>query len=701
MWYKEMVSHRGMGRARRRAGAPGWSGACGALRRTGLVAALALGVLAPAAGAAAPVCLTPVAADGFEPPCNPFLSSSVWGESHRGSYAQASSPFPGPAPGDPIRYDHTVGVLGVPLIIDFTEPYADGGRNAWVSTVATPDGRYVYKIDAQTGRVIAGYGALNDAQPPGAGGVSGAYNVLDRDDHLIVGRERSLDVYGDAAPGDRFSPIARLRHFTFPDSALCGPDDKLVGITMLYDGRVAFATVLGVVGTVPREPARMTAANLVTASINGQRCANASAADKGLDQVSNSIAADEHGGIYVVTSKAMYRYDWDGIHVRGAWRAPYETGAGAAGARIGDGSGSTPTLMGTSPRQDRFVVITDGAKLMHLDLLWRDEIPADWKGLPGRDRRLACEIPVTFGDPGATESQNEQSVLVRGYAAVVPNNQLKDDSAFSGLPGNARLLAAALAGGDPGNAPHGIERLDWNPRTRTCSAKWANREVSIPNGIPSMSTASGLIYGIGQRGGTWGLEGIDFATGASALRVDSTATPDNNSAYAATTVGPGGAIWTGTLAAFTIFRGPTRPAPPMACLDITPPSSRVRVSRPGSPARTRLTRSGITVSGLVGDRACGESSARTVARVEVSAQLRVAGGCRALSAGRRLGATRRCDARVWLPSRLSKDHRRFVLRTRARLPAGRYVVVSRATDARGNQEVAPKPVAVVLTAPAT
>jgi len=51
----------------------------------------------------------------------------------------------------------------------------------------------------------------------------------------------------------------------------------------------------------------MTAANLVTTSINGDRCAAASAEDKSLDRVSNSIAADEQSGIYVVTSKAMYR----------------------------------------------------------------------------------------------------------------------------------------------------------------------------------------------------------------------------------------------------------------------------------------------------------------------------------------------------------------------------------------------------------
>ncbi len=43
--------------------------------------------------------------------------------------------------------------------------------------------------------------------------------------------------------------------------------------------------------------------NLRTYSINGDACGTASEDD--LENVSNSIAADEKGGIYVVTSKKM------------------------------------------------------------------------------------------------------------------------------------------------------------------------------------------------------------------------------------------------------------------------------------------------------------------------------------------------------------------------------------------------------------
>ncbi len=677
---------------------------CRGYRGLGAVAAVLVGLAAGAAGAsaagpvnAAGACLTPVAADGHEPPCNPQLAGSVWSGSHRSSYAQASSPFPGPAPGDPIGYEHTPAILGAPIVTDFTEPYADGGRAVWFSTVASPDGRNVYKADFTSGKVIDRRGSIEEVSPPGlVGGVSGAYNILDADNHLIVGRGTGFDVYGDSVKGDRFSKIALLRRFTLPASALCGPDDKLVGAAMLWDGRVAFVTQLGVVGTVPRQPARMNAQEVRTLSINGARCAGAKGTDAALDQVSNSIAADEDGGIYVVTSKAQYKFVATGDRLRQEWRAAYETGAGG-GVRLGDGSGSTPSLMGTDARDDRFVVVTDGQDLMHLVLMWRDEIPADWKGLPGRDRRIACETPVTFGDPTAQTSSSEQSVLVRGNAAVVVNNKLKNEAQLNALPPQARIIAAPLASQDPANAPHGLERFDWDPASRTCSTRWANREISIPNGIPSMSTVTNLIYGIAQVNGSFGLAGLDFATGKQRLFAPSSARPDDNSFYAATTVAPDGAVWTGTFTGYTIFRPPPKPGPEYACKDLTPPAARVRTAGSRRLPVTGITRRGVLVSGPARDRACGELSRTTLERVEVAIARQAGKGCRPLDArGRVARRTVSCAEPQWLRARLLSGARRYVLRTGRRLPAGRYRVRARAIDRAGNVEPAAKQRVVTL-----
>ncbi len=99
-----------------------------------------------------------------------------------------------------------------------------------------------------------------------------------------------------------------------------------------------------------------------------------------------------------------------------------------------------------------------------------------------------------------------------------------------------------------------MERIKWNPRTQTCEVVWANPSVSIPNGIPTMSVASDLVYGIGVRDNVWTLEGVDFGTGKVRLAVPTTALPSSNSVYAAATIGPGRTVWTGTFGGATRFR---------------------------------------------------------------------------------------------------------------------------------------------------
>lgn len=521
----------------------------------GLLPLRVAAVPAPAAEAGrAPDCRTPVAP--HEPPCNPHLALSGWGGSHRSSYASGSSPYPAPHAGDEValdRVDLPGSPSSVPITVTFSSRYADGRRVAWMSTVAPSA---IHKVDAASGEVID---SLLPRQSPGSLGISGAYNLLDRDDHFFVGRADSIEVYGDAVPGDPESPIAPLGSLALPPSALCGEDDRLVGITMTYDGHVAFATERGVVGVVPRTLDRFDVEHLRTLGLNDGRCDRP---DEEVEVVSNSISADEDGGIYVVTSLAMNRVQWDGRRLRLAWKGTYDVGPPPSGVRLGAGSGSTPDVMGTGEDRDRFVVITDGGPLMKLVLFWRGRIPRGWEPIaPGVDRRVACEVPVTFGDPDATRTTSEQSVLTNGYTSIVVNNSLSDESVLDVVPAQLRPALAAELGGIPSQAPYGMQRIDWDPRTRTCSTAWTNPEVSIPNAIPTLSTESGLIYGQGQRDGTWGLEGVDLRTGEQVLWVPSGPTPASNSFYAATEVGPAGDVWQGTSGGIDVYRGPDRPGP--------------------------------------------------------------------------------------------------------------------------------------------
>ena len=505
-------------------------------------------------------------------PCNTSLADSAWSVSHGSSYAQGSSDYPGLASADGARAQH-LDFGGIPITLNFTSPYADGGTAVWGSPLSI-DGLIV-KIDHESFKIIDLYKPHErEENPPElALGISGAYNLIDSNNHFIVGRQRAIEKYGDEIEGDRFSPITLLHRYYLPDDFFCSDDDFIVGLNMTYDNHLAVVTELGMVGILPNQLEEIAADDVQTFAINGEKCQTD---NDGLEIVSNSLAVDEAGGIFVVTSQNMIRLDWDSITLTETWRTHYEAGNGdVSPIRLGPGSGATPSLMGTGD-EDKFVVITDGQDLMHLVLFWRDSIPTDWEAIaPGKDRRIACEIPVTFGEPDATTSLSEQSVLVSGYAAVIVNNQLRQASpTFANLPPFVNSALAAAAGGRPDFAPYGIERIDWNPKTRQCETVWVNNELSIPNGIPTMSRETALFYGIGLRDGAWGVEAIDFATGESRFFIPAAQkhcslaaiqqfepftlrlltavrTPLNphnceNSFYAATEVGPDGTIYTGT-----------------------------------------------------------------------------------------------------------------------------------------------------------
>jgi hypothetical protein len=519
------------------------------------------------------VCITPLAP--HEPVCSATFADTIWSSSHRASYAQGSSPFVGPSDSANTSSEHLeLPGAGVPVIVSFSAPYEDGGRAAW-STVTGADAAIV-KVDHETFEIIDWYvpSDREDDPPTFTLGLSGAYTAIDSENRFIVGRTRFVSFFGDSVDGDRSSPIALEKRIFMPDEVFCNENDVIAGMSLTYDGHLAFATELGNLFVIPSNADPNDLGDVPVISAN-QDCAAADEAD--LEIVSNSVAVDEMGGIYVLTSAAMYRFDWDGSALNLGWRAEYQTAEEVPSPiRLGPGSGSTPSLMGTAAADDRFVVITDGLGLMNLVLFWRDEVPADWEPIaPGKDRRIACEIPIDFGT-GATEAISEQSVAVRGYSAVVVNDLLRNPTinapSMLALGALAQNTVSALEGGLPDKAPFGLERIDWDPETRSCATVWANSEISVPNGIPSISQGSGLVYGAGQRNGQWGLEGLDFETGESRVWVEAgpgscrpelmtilsvlpgvadvlEVVPDSceNSFYAATTIGPDGTVYQGTL----------------------------------------------------------------------------------------------------------------------------------------------------------
>ncbi|MCX5849565.1 MAG: hypothetical protein NTW65_08965 [Deltaproteobacteria bacterium] len=458
-----------------------------------------------------------------EPPTNPFIADSPWPMSHRNPYCQASSPYPGPKSISlTTTSSFNVGMPGL-ITLAISGKYPDGKRVIWGSSSTAvfkaDEALHYIKTMNKENLTISSVFSTDEM-------LSGAYTLVDKNNIFYMPRFTKIFAFGDAVAGNRYSDIVIKGKYEIPANMLVDPAEKIVGLSMTWDGMLVFATSHGLVGVVSR--------NFDEAFYYRFPAG---------EQNSNSIACDENGGIYVVTDKNMYRVQWTGSELtidpaHGGWSAGYETGEGS-GVRLGAGSGSTPTLMGTG-NQDKFVVITDGQDLMHLVFFWRDEIPADWQQIPGTEsRRIAAQVPVTFGDPSATETLSEQSVCVRGYGTAVVNNQLK--ASF-----NNQAISVLMSGFAP-IAPYGVEKFVWDPQTRTLKTAWVNKSVSMPNGIPSMSQATNLFYGVGQKWGAWTFEALNWTTGKSVFSYPYGITPANNSAYAATEIGLDGSLYTGTL----------------------------------------------------------------------------------------------------------------------------------------------------------
>ena len=130
---------------------------------------------------------------------------------------------------------------------------------------------------------------------------------------------------------------------------------RVSGLSMTYDGHIVITFSNGV------------------AVINRDLNASSASFYKFDDDefVTNSIAIDENSSIYVASNTIMRKLVWNGTTLSdnvadGAWLCPYTHSVQPPIGKSGNGTGSTPTLMGLGNDPDKLVVITDGAKQMNL-----------------------------------------------------------------------------------------------------------------------------------------------------------------------------------------------------------------------------------------------------------------------------------------------------------------------------------------------
>jgi len=344
-------------------------------------------------------------------------------------------------------------------------------------------------------------------------GLDGVYSLLDRDHVLFLGRQDHAVAYVEVDPEDPASPIRERDRWDKPDHI----EGSFVGINMTFDGWLVMTTDHGWIVVLARDFSCYHAVQLVggaeEAAAYCQRM-EAERGNRGYGWVRTSVCLDDEGGIYVSSNDHHHKVRWTGSELSlreedGAWTIPYRNGGGT-------GSGTTPSLMGFGPDEDRFVVFGDGDAVVNITLVWRDEIPDDWEQLAeAPHRRIAGIGPANMGDATRTHIQTEQSITVSGYGAMTVNNE--PASLPDGFPPQAARMLVFMLGHHPEYTPRGMQKYQWNPQRRCLEQAWVTDEVSSPNSVPFVAQGSDLVYTCGVRDGAWTIEAVNWSTGESAF----------------------------------------------------------------------------------------------------------------------------------------------------------------------------------------
>lgn len=329
-------------------------------------------------------------------------------------------------------------------------------------------------------------------------GLRAYYAMVNNQGILYVGNRDSIIAYDDAEPGNPASGIVKVGQYVFAklelQLGLSMPLVIMIGMNTAPDGTLIAVTIDGTIIAIKPDLSEGQYYNL-----EGER-------------IWNSIAIDEDGGIYVVGNKRIHKLLWTGegfsdAREGGAWVLRYSIGDLDASLRGERGSGTTPALMGSEKDEDQFVVVADASNVNNLMLLWRDEIPADWKpGAAEHIRRVAGVQAVDFGDPKLTNSYSENSATVFEYAAVLANNQVKTHEAMR-MPVQLKLK-------DPARTPYGVQKFQWDPVSREFTVAWTRADVSSPNSTPVVAMLNRQLHVVGLKDQRWVMEVLDWDSGA-------------------------------------------------------------------------------------------------------------------------------------------------------------------------------------------
>eukprot|EP00921_Rhytidocystis_pertsovi_P012552 GHVQ01020432.1.p1 GENE.GHVQ01020432.1~~GHVQ01020432.1.p1 ORF type:complete len:740 (-),score=126.27 GHVQ01020432.1:1103-3322(-) len=229
-----------------------------------------------------------ISAVAVSPP-NPFLADSAWPIAQHDNYAQASTPLAGPRATDKVDVLFSSEVAGALTVL-----YTEDNDVIWGSSF-----KNVFKVDRSHNEL-----QLIDVEEKAYelrrnDTFRGIYSVLSQDGTFYVSSCNVVASYRDRVQGNSQSGIRPVGQFDFSGQAR--EDERILALSMSYDGFIVFLTNLGGVGVLTRQ----------LNSLRDMKYVHDLSIPSHNIQVTNSMSIDEHGGIYVVSSRCLHRLWWD------------------------------------------------------------------------------------------------------------------------------------------------------------------------------------------------------------------------------------------------------------------------------------------------------------------------------------------------------------------------------------------------------
>lgn len=236
------------------------------------------------------------------------------------------------------------------------------------------------------------------------------------------------------------------------------------------------------------------------------------------EEIQNALAMDSRA-VYVLSDHAQYAFmgGKDGRPVE-LWRREYDRGTARKIGSINQGSGTTPTLLGS-----QWITFADNADgRINIIVLRR------------ADGSQICKVPVFDDDASATDN----SMIGWGQSIILENNA-GYKSAFE------QSDWAAVRGG--------VVRVDVRADESGCDTIWTSR-LKVPSVVPKLSAGSGIAYfysfdlaktADGSATQDWSIIGLDFRSGKEVVRIPSGRGRAFDNNWASMSIAPNGDFYAG------------------------------------------------------------------------------------------------------------------------------------------------------------